>query len=123
MSFRRSKEGARRAARWSRFKQEAARWFEESGLPAHVHESEAHFQDLLMHGYLDHHARPYPFRVADLSAPQRRALRQLVVAYLSAGFGDPGLSLFGSEEDEAIRREVRGGAAKPGVAPGSRSAR
>ena len=107
VGFRRSKESAGRAVRWSRFKQDRADLFEESGLPSHVYETEAHFQDFLMHGYLDHHERPCSFRVDHLSGSQKGILRQLVVWYL-AGFGDPGLSLFGSEEDNAIRREAAG---------------
>jgi hypothetical protein len=60
-----------------------------------------------MHGFLDHHERPYRFDVSDLDEAQRHALREVVVSYLTAGFADPGLGLFGSAEHDAIRAEAR----------------
>jgi hypothetical protein len=80
--------------------------FERAGLPAHIYESEGKFQDFLMHGYLDHHERPYPFNVSELDDSQRDALRELVVSYLAAVFEDPGLGLFGSKEHDSIRNEA-----------------
>lgn len=106
MTFRRSKEDSQRARRWAKFTEELSRLFEESGVPAHIYASQDHFEDFLMHGYLDHHERPFPFSVNELSESQRAILRELVVTYLASGFGDPGLGLFGSSEHDAIRREA-----------------
>lgn len=106
MSFRRPKASAQRSVAWSAFRQRSARLFEDAGLPTHVGETEGHFQDFLMHGCLDHHETPYAFTVNELDAAQRRALRELVVSYLAAGFGDPGLGLFGSQEHDVVREEA-----------------
>jgi hypothetical protein len=106
MSFRKPKASAQRSAVWSDFRQRSSPLFERAGLPAHIYETEEHFQDFLMHGYLDHHQRPYAFTVNDIDPSQRDALRELVVSYLAAGFSDPGLGLFGSKEHDAIRQEA-----------------
>lgn len=42
------------------------------------------FDDLLMHGYIDHHDDPTHFFVGQLSAKQMDALVEVVVCYLGA---------------------------------------
>lgn len=106
MGFRRQKDSVRRSIDWSRFRLNFAELFERTALPARVCESKDHFDYFLMHGYLDHYERPYPFSVRDLDDSQRSALRELVVSYLVAGFDDPGLGLFGSAEHDEIRAET-----------------
>jgi hypothetical protein len=106
MSFRRSKEAARDARRWRTFLDQNRAQLEESALPRHIYESRDFFDDFLMHGCIDHHARPYDFSIRQLTKDQALVLREVVVRYLAAGFGDPGLALFDSEEHEAIRGEA-----------------
>jgi hypothetical protein len=97
MSFRRPKGQALRSERWARFSRQRIAQFHAAGLPTRAHEAEATFQYFLMHGCHE------GFSVDELDATQKKALRELVVAYLAAGFGDPGLGLFDTASHDEIR--------------------
>jgi hypothetical protein len=106
MSFRRSKSAARSAREYRDFVQANAVLLQSSGVPISLYESRELFDDLLMHGYIDHHTDPTHFFVEQLSASQRAALVEIVVRYLRAGFPDPGIGGFmgGPTRDEVFRR-------------------
>lgn len=106
MSFRRSKTAVREARAYRDFVQANATLFQASGVPISLYESRDLFDDLLMHGYIDHHSDPTHFFVGRLSAEQRAALVEVVVLYLRAGFPDPGIGGFmgGPTRDEVFRR-------------------
>jgi len=106
MSFRRSKTAARESRAWQDFLQANAALFQASGVPISLYESRDLFDDLLMHGYIDHHPDPTHFFVGELSDAQREALVEVVVGYLRTGFPDPGIVGFpgGPTRDEIFRR-------------------
>jgi hypothetical protein len=106
MSFRRSKTAARESRAWRSFVQANAGLLQASGLPISLYQSRELFDDLLMHGYIDHHDDPTRFIVGQLSAGQQEALVEVVVRYLRTGFPDPGIGGFmgGAMRDEIFRR-------------------
>jgi len=120
MSFRRSKTAAQESRAWQEFLQANAALFQASGVPISLHESRDLFDDLLMHGYIDHHPDPTRFFVGQLSDAQREALVEVVVRYLRAGFPDPGIGGFpgGPTGDEILGRVRQ--EAGPGPAPDRR---
>jgi hypothetical protein len=106
MSFRRSKTVAQESRAWQDFLQANAALFHASGVPISVYQSRDLFDDLLMHGYIDHHPDPTRFFVSQLSDAQREALVEVAVRYLRAGFADLGIGGFpgGPTRDEIFRR-------------------
>jgi hypothetical protein len=106
MSYRRSKEASVEARAWKRFVQSNREQLERTGLPCSFYESHDMWDDFLMHGYIDHHDDASGFTVHRMSEESRVVLSEVVVAYLAAGFGDPGLTLFGTERDEELRRRA-----------------
>lgn len=50
---------------------------EATGLPLIVFESWEHFEDFLMHGYLDHHPDPVGVTVDVLTRDEKQALNRL----------------------------------------------
>ncbi|MBX7221390.1 MAG: hypothetical protein K1Y36_15680 [Blastocatellia bacterium] len=91
MAFRKTKAKTQETIRWQSFCLVQKELLDELGLPFVVLESEAHFADFLMHGYLDHHDDPSQFTVDALADSQRRLLARLIEAYLAADFGNPGI--------------------------------
>jgi hypothetical protein len=69
MSFRRSKAAALESRSWRDFIQANAALFQASGVPSSLYESRELFDDLLMHGYIDHHSDPTHFFVGQLMPP------------------------------------------------------
>src|SRR5512138_1966457 len=106
MAFRRTKDQARRNTRWNQFRRAANALLLDSSAPEWLYASEERFQQFLMHGCIDAPDRPLNFSVHTMDAAQKAAFREVVIRYLAAGFGDPGLMLFGSDEDDDIRREA-----------------
>ena len=106
MSFRRSKAAAQETRAWHDFLDSNAVLFQGSGVPSSLYRSRELFDDLLMHGYIDHHTDPTYFGVGQLSASQQATLIEVVVRYLQAGFPDPGIGGFmgGPIRDEILRR-------------------
>jgi hypothetical protein len=106
MSFRRSKRAAHEAQRWRAFLEANADLFQRSGVPLFIYQSRELFDDLLMHGYIDHHDDPTRFAVGQLSAGQLENLIEVVGRYLRAGFPDPGVGGFmgGPTRTEIFRR-------------------
>lgn len=106
MSFRRSKTAVRESRVYREFVQANAVLFQASGVPISLYKSRELFDDLLMHGYIDHHPDPTHFFVGQLSAEQREALVEVTVRYLKAGFPDLGIGGFmgGSTRDEIVHR-------------------
>ena len=86
MGYRRSKENAEAARNWSTFVARNRRVVEAAGLPQAVTESINHWDDFLMHGYLDHHDDPAGFTVDQLSDEQYAALLQFVESYFAGGY-------------------------------------
>ena len=86
MGYRRSKNSVAAARHWSTFVARNNRVIEAAGLPQAVTESIDHWDDLLMHGYLDHHDDPTGFTTEQLSDEQYAALLQLVESYFVNGY-------------------------------------
>ena len=86
MGYRRSKENVEAARNWSTFVARNRRVVEAVGLPQVVTESINHWDDFLMHGYLDHHDDPTGFTVDQLSEEQYTALLQFVDSYFASGY-------------------------------------
>lgn len=108
MSFRRSKSAAGESRAFRDFIQTNIALLQASGVPISLYESMDLFDDLLMHGCIDHHPDPTHFTVAQLSEVQQSALIEVVIRYLKAGFPDPGISgLFGSITADEIQRRVQ----------------
>src|SRR5436305_2904351 len=91
MSFRRSKTAAQEARAYRDFVQANAALLRASGVPISLYESRELFDDLLMHGYIDHHPDPTHFFVGQLSAEQREALVEDGVTNIRAGSPGPAL--------------------------------
>jgi hypothetical protein len=110
MSFRRSKTAAQEARAWRDFLQANAALLQASGVPISLYESRELFDDLLMHGYIDHHDDSTHFFVGGLSAEQREALVEVAARYLRAGFPNPGIGGFmgGPTRAEMLRRTRQG---------------
>ena len=106
MSFRRNKHRANDERTWRGFVQRHGRLLQASGVPVSIYESREMFDDLLMHGYIDHHEDPTRFGVNSLSAEQKSVLTEVVAAYLLAGFSDPGFGGFMTPIIEDARRRV-----------------
>lgn len=92
MAYRKPGGKADENRRWTLFCQAHKEVLEEIQLPFVVLETQAHFADFLMHGYLDHHDDLSQFTVDALTDSQRRLLARLIEAYLAADFGNPGIS-------------------------------
>jgi hypothetical protein len=86
MGYRRSKERADAARHWSTFVTRNREVIEAAGLPQVVTQSIDHWDDLLMHGHLDHHRDPAGFNVEQLSEKQYASLLQLVESYFVSGY-------------------------------------
>lgn len=86
MGYRRSKESADAARQWSTFVARNREVIEAAGLPEVVTQSINHWDDILMHGHLDHHLDPTGFSVDQLSEQQYTALLQLVESYFVSGY-------------------------------------
>jgi hypothetical protein len=106
MTFRRTKRAAHATQDWQRFLHSNHDALERTGVPLSIYESREMFEDLLMHGYIDHHEDLSHFAVRELSEEQRSLLVDVVVAFVRS-FGDPGLAIFPHEVQEEIRRRVR----------------
>ena len=87
MGYRRSKDRADAARRWSTFVTRNRGVIDAAGLPELATQSIRHWDDLLMHGHLDHHSDPAGFSVEQLSEEQYAALLQLVESYFAGGYG------------------------------------
>ena len=107
MGFRRSKDAAKEAKNWSHFLAENRELLVRAGVPLSVFEQHEMFDDLLMHGYIDHHIDPTRFSVDELDPLQKECLIEAIVNYLRSGFGDPGLGIFGNDIHEMIRRRSK----------------
>jgi hypothetical protein len=98
VGFRKSKDVGLEKKRWHSFCDENRGLIESIGLPSPVFESQERFDDLLMHGYLDHHYDPTRFIVSELDARRFEKFKMLVDRYFGAGYSDPGLMVVGHEE-------------------------
>ena len=86
MGYRRSKQDAAKARAWREFVRRNYALLLQTGVPAFIYESQDLWDDLLMHGYIDHHEDPTGFYVGTLGEPQREILVEVVARYLAAGF-------------------------------------
>lgn len=86
MGYRRLKESVEAARDWSTFVARNRSVVEAAGLPQVVTESIPHWDDFLMHGYLDHDHDPTGFTVDQLSDEQYAALLQFVDSYFAVGY-------------------------------------
>jgi hypothetical protein len=103
MSFRRSKAAVRDVRAWQAFLQANASLLQASGVPLSIYQSRELFDDLLMHGYIDHHEDPTHFAIGQLSVKQWDALLDAAAQYLRAGFPDPGIGGFMPETEIYLR--------------------
>lgn len=102
MSYKRASADAAEAARWKRFVAEHDRIMSSVGFPLALTESKGRFDHWLMHG--THPQDPSQFCVDDLTPTARAALMKLLLAYLDAGFKDPGIGILRNAEWDIIRR-------------------
>ena len=86
MGYRRSKQKVEAARAWNTFVARNNDLIYLAGLPESVIKSIDHWDDFLMHGYLDHHEDPSGFRVDQLSEQQYGALLQVVESYFVSGY-------------------------------------
>jgi hypothetical protein len=105
MSYRRTKQQAIEAKRWREFCDRHAKLIQGAAVPESLMASEEMFDDLLMHGVIDHHPDPTRFNVDRLTAAQRAKFRDLVFAYFVAGYGDPGLMVLSVDDREKLRKK------------------
>ncbi|HEV8581234.1 MAG TPA: hypothetical protein VGX68_19385 [Thermoanaerobaculia bacterium] len=108
MGFRRSKQTALEARNWRRFLEANRESLDQAGIPGTIYEFRERFDDLLMHGCLDHHPDATRFTTDELDERQRALLIEIIVRYLRAGFGNPGLGIFGSDIHNQILRRAAG---------------
>jgi hypothetical protein len=98
VSFRRSKNDGFEQRRWRVFCAENQELIASIDLPSTVVENQERFEDLLMHGYLDHHDDPAKFTVDKLDSAKLEKFSALVDRYFEAGYFDPGLMAVSHEE-------------------------
>lgn len=67
-------------------------------MPTPTIETQGRFEDLLMHGNLDHHEDWSNFSVSHLSPEPYEAFQVLAEKYFAAGYGDPGLMVVPHQE-------------------------
>jgi hypothetical protein len=87
MGYRRSTEQVKSRRDWRAFVAHNQTLIDAAGLPLIVTESVDHWDDFLIHGYLDHHDDPTGFVVNQLNERQYRALVRLIESYFVAGYG------------------------------------
>jgi len=86
MGYRRSKLKAQATLDWDRFVTNNKEVIRAAGLPELLTQSIRHWDDFLLHGYLDHHDDPSGFTVREVSEEQYRALLQVVESYFAMGY-------------------------------------
>jgi len=90
MSFQRSKKATLEKLRWAAFCEGNKAIIESTGLPLEYVLDEEYFIDFLMHGYIDHHRDVIRFTDGMMTPNQRKSFPNLLRAYFSAGYQDPG---------------------------------
>ena len=105
MGYRRKKQEGLEKKRWRAFCADNRPLIERVGVPLTVLASQGHFEDLLMHGYLDHYEDPARFVVDELDAERYGRFEELVDRYFAAGYHDPGLMVLSHEERAALARK------------------
>ena len=98
MSFRRSRNDGIEQRRWGAFCVDNQELIASIDLPSPVVETQERFEDLLMHGYLDHHEDNTNFSVDKLDSAKLEKFQALVDRYFDAGYCDPGLMAVSHEE-------------------------
>ena len=86
MGYRKSKQKAEAKRAWATFLEGNKELIFAAGLPELVTESVEHWDDFLMHGFLDHHEDPSRFSVDQLSERQYGSFLQLVERYFGSGY-------------------------------------
>jgi hypothetical protein len=94
------KSEGRRA--WGSFCEENSELIRCIGLPSPTIETQDRFEDLLMHGYIDHHDDWSSFGLDQLSEEQFQLLKQLVANYFEAGYLDPGVIWLGLADKKKL---------------------
>ena len=95
------------AREWSTFVARNKKVVEAVGLPQVVTESINHWDDFLMHGYLDHHDDPTGFTVDELSEEQYTALLQFVDSYFASGYEYFTLAVLRDEDRRRLEMRYR----------------
>ena len=86
MGHRRSPREATARRAWDTFVKANAPMLRVARLPAIATQSIEHWDELLMHGHLDHHLDPSGFAVTGMSEDQYRAYVAVVDSYFAAGY-------------------------------------
>ncbi len=108
MGYRRSKRKVEAAGGWTTFVARNKNLIYAAGLPEPVTKSIDHWDDFLMHGYLDHHEDPHGFSVDQLSEQQYGAVLQLVESYFVSGYEYFEPVALRSEDSRALNDQFRG---------------
>lgn len=98
MAFSKKKDNGLEKKRWQSFYAQNADLIESLDLPSPVIETQAGFEDFLMHGYLDHHDDPTKFTIDGFDPVKMEKFKKLVDRYFAGGYFDPGLMAVGFEE-------------------------
>jgi hypothetical protein len=103
MGFRQNNKQMRDAKlRWDVFCTTNRELIERIGLPTPTIETQERFEDLLMHGYIDHHSDWSRFRVDQLDEGKYELFKRLVEQYFAAGYDDPGVMAVEPKERERL---------------------
>jgi mannose-1-phosphate guanylyltransferase len=109
MSYRRKKEEAEANKKWEAFIAENQALISKIGLPEIVIQTQQHWTDFLMHGYLDHHDEPTNFSVDELDKRRHKPLKELAIRYFEAGYSyfTPMALLLDDQQEMSERFEKR----------------
>lgn len=105
MSYRRSTAVAADSRKWGDFLESHRDVVIASVLPGSVMATREIFEDLLMHGYLDHHEDPTSFAISKLDDEQFHSFRDMVFLYFAEGYPDPGLMALPQKDREELARK------------------
>ena len=97
MSFRKKNNYAEKK-RWQSFCAQHANLIDSLHFPSAVIEKQECFEDLLMHGYLDHHDDPTRFTIDEFDSLKMEKFKTLIDRYFASGYFDPGLMAVDLEE-------------------------
>src|SRR5579884_2634053 len=86
MSYRKTKTATQSKKSWKQFIANNNELILKTGLPEIVLQTEEHWDDFLMHGYLDHHNDPFHFNIDKLDKSEYQSLKELVAKYFEAGY-------------------------------------
>ena len=104
MGFRKKNDHVEKR-RWQSFCAENADLIDNLHFPFAVIETQERFEDLLMHGYLDHHHDFTGFTIDEFDSSKMEKFKELVNRYFAAGYFDPGIMAVDLEERRRLAKK------------------